>query len=104
MTTAIFVVAVLPALLVAAAVFDLMSYTIPNVIPGAMILLFVSFMIVVAWSGQSMSWSETGLHFLCGAIGLAALMSGKVDVKGKVAVAVLSGGNVDADLFYRLVA
>jgi len=39
-----------------------------------------------------------------GAIGLAALMSGKVDVKGKVAVAVLSGGNVDADLFYRLVA
>jgi threonine dehydratase len=39
-----------------------------------------------------------------GAIGLAALMSGKVDVRGKVAVAVLSGGNVDADLFYRLVA
>jgi threonine dehydratase len=39
-----------------------------------------------------------------GAIGLAALMSGKIDVKGKVAVAVLSGGNVDPDLFYRLVA
>jgi threonine dehydratase len=39
-----------------------------------------------------------------GAIGLAALMAGKLDVRGKVAVAVLSGGNVDADLFYRLVA
>jgi threonine dehydratase len=39
-----------------------------------------------------------------GAIGLAALIAGKVDIKGKVAVAVLSGGNVDADLFYRLVA
>jgi len=39
-----------------------------------------------------------------GAIGLAALMSGKVDVTGKIAVAVLSGGNVDADLFHRLVA
>jgi threonine dehydratase len=39
-----------------------------------------------------------------GAVGLAALLAGTVDVKGKVAVAVLSGGNVDPELFYRLVA
>jgi threonine dehydratase len=39
-----------------------------------------------------------------GAVALAALMSGKLDVKGKIVVAVLSGGNVDADLFHRLVA
>jgi threonine dehydratase len=39
-----------------------------------------------------------------GAIGLAALLAGKLDVKGKVVVAVLSGGNVDAELFCRLVA
>jgi threonine dehydratase len=39
-----------------------------------------------------------------GAAALAALLSGKLDVGGKVAVAVLSGGNVDPDLFYRLVA
>jgi threonine dehydratase len=39
-----------------------------------------------------------------GAVALAALMTGKVDVTGKVAVAVLSGGNVDPDLFFRLVA
>jgi threonine dehydratase len=39
-----------------------------------------------------------------GAAALAALLSGKLDVKGKIAVAVLSGGNVDPDLFYRLVA
>jgi threonine dehydratase len=39
-----------------------------------------------------------------GAIGLAALLAGKLDVTGKVAVAVLSGGNVDADLFCRLIA
>ncbi len=39
-----------------------------------------------------------------GAIGLAALLAGKLDIKGKVAVAVLSGGNVDAELFHRLVA
>ena len=39
-----------------------------------------------------------------GAVALAALMTGKVDVTGKIAVAVLSGGNVDAELFSRLVA
>ena len=39
-----------------------------------------------------------------GAIGLAALIAGKIDIRGKVAVAVLSGGNVDAELFHRLIA
>ncbi len=39
-----------------------------------------------------------------GAAALAALLSGKIDVKGKIAVAVLSGGNVDPELFYKLVA
>jgi threonine dehydratase len=39
-----------------------------------------------------------------GAIGLAALLAGKLDVKGKTVVGVLSGGNVDADLFNRLIA
>jgi prepilin peptidase CpaA len=52
-----------------------MSYTIPNVIPGAMIALFISFMIIVALSGHGMSWSEIGLHLLGGAIGLAAGMA-----------------------------
>jgi threonine dehydratase len=39
-----------------------------------------------------------------GAVALAALMSNKIDIRGKIAVAVLSGGNVDADVFHRLVA
>jgi threonine dehydratase len=39
-----------------------------------------------------------------GAVALAALMHGKVDVKNKVSVAVLSGGNVDPEVFSRLVA
>jgi threonine dehydratase len=39
-----------------------------------------------------------------GAVALAALMTGKIDVRNKIAVAVLSGGNVDPDLFSRLVA
>jgi threonine dehydratase len=39
-----------------------------------------------------------------GAVALAALMTGKVNVRNKVAVAVLSGGNVDPEVFSRLVA
>lgn len=39
-----------------------------------------------------------------GAVALAALLTGKVDLAGKVAVAVLSGGNIDPELFHRLVA
>lgn len=34
-----------------------------------------------------------------GAVGLAAVLSGKLDVRGKVCVIVLSGGNVDAAVF-----
>jgi threonine dehydratase len=37
-----------------------------------------------------------------GAVGLAALLAGRIDVAGKTIVIVLSGGNVDADLFARL--
>jgi threonine dehydratase len=39
-----------------------------------------------------------------GAIGLAALLAGKVDIKGKVVVGILSGGNVDTELFAKLIA
>jgi threonine dehydratase len=39
-----------------------------------------------------------------GAVALAAVMHGKVDVRNKTAVAVLSGGNVDPEVFSRLVA
>jgi len=39
-----------------------------------------------------------------GAVGLAALLAGRLDVAGKTIVIVLSGGNVDADLFAQLVA
>ena len=39
-----------------------------------------------------------------GAVGLAALLSGRIDAKGKTIVIVLSGGNVDAELYSRLIA
>ncbi|MFO1109803.1 MAG: threonine/serine dehydratase [Bradyrhizobium sp.] len=39
-----------------------------------------------------------------GAVGLAALLAGRIDARGKNVVIVLSGGNVDAELFAKLVA
>jgi len=39
-----------------------------------------------------------------GAIGLAALLAGKLDVKGKTVVAILSGGNIDPALLCKLLA
>ncbi|QWG25139.1 threonine/serine dehydratase [Bradyrhizobium sediminis] len=39
-----------------------------------------------------------------GAVGLAALMAGRIDISGRNVVIVLSGGNVDADMFSRLIS
>ncbi len=39
-----------------------------------------------------------------GAVALAALLAGRIEARGKTVVIVLSGGNVDAPLFARLVA
>jgi threonine dehydratase len=39
-----------------------------------------------------------------GVVGLAALLAGHIDARGKIIVIVLSGGNVDADLYARLIA
>jgi threonine dehydratase len=38
-----------------------------------------------------------------GAVGLAAVLTGKLDVRGKVAAVVLSGGNADPDIFARAI-
>ncbi len=39
-----------------------------------------------------------------GAVALAAVLAGGIDVKGKTAVVVLSGGNVDAAMFAQVIA
>jgi threonine dehydratase len=57
--------------------------------------------------GQAIAYAFHELKLVVepgGAVGLAALLTGKIDAKGKVAVAVLSGGNIDADLFAKLIA
>ena len=38
-----------------------------------------------------------------GSVGLAALLAGHIEARGKTIVIVLSGGNVDADLYARLI-
>src|SRR6202048_4144321 len=38
-----------------------------------------------------------------GAVGLAALLAGRIDTSGKNVVLVLSGGNVDSDMFAKLI-
>ncbi len=37
-----------------------------------------------------------------GTVGVAALLFGKVDLRGKKVVAILSGGNIDADLLFQI--
>jgi threonine dehydratase len=39
-----------------------------------------------------------------GVVGLAALLAGRIEARGKTIVIVLSGGNVDADLYAKLIA
>src|SRR5665213_335677 len=57
--------------------------------------------------GQAMAFAFRELKLVVepgGAVGLAALLAGRIDVGDKNVVIVLSGGNVDADLFAKLVA
>jgi prepilin peptidase CpaA len=71
----ILLVAVLPALLVAAAVWDLTSFTIPNTFILTMLALFVVFAGSAAIAGNGMDWQLAGLHLLAGMIGLFAGMA-----------------------------
>lgn len=48
-------------------------------------------------------WKERQIVEGSGAVGIAALLSGKVKPKG-VTLALLSGGNIDMDLHYRLIS
>jgi threonine dehydratase len=56
--------------------------------------------------GQAMAFAFRELKLVVepgGAVGLAALLAGRIDARGKNVVIVLSGGNVDADLFAKLI-
>jgi threonine dehydratase len=56
--------------------------------------------------GEAISFAFRELKLVVepgGAVGLAALLAGHIDARGKTVVIVLSGGNVDADLYARLI-
>src|ERR1700761_2789749 len=57
--------------------------------------------------GQAVAFAYRELKLVVepgGAVGLAALLAGRIEAQGKNIVIVLSGGNVDADLYARLIA
>jgi threonine dehydratase len=56
--------------------------------------------------GQAVAFAFRELKLVVepgGAVGLAALLAGRIDARGRNVVIVLSGGNVDADLFAKLI-
>jgi prepilin peptidase CpaA len=70
MALSIFVFGIFPALLLAAAIYDLGTYLIPNVISGALVLLFLVYLGVAWVSGDPVGWRLVGLHFAAGAVAL----------------------------------
>src|SRR6201996_5904877 len=57
--------------------------------------------------GQAVAFAYRELKLVVepgGAVGLAALLAGRIEAQGKNIVIVLSGGNVDADLYARLIS
>jgi prepilin peptidase CpaA len=75
MSLSIMLVLILAVLLVTAAIFDLTSFTIPNVLPAAMLLLFGVFMLAITLGGHAVSWNEMSPHLLAGGVGLIAGMA-----------------------------
>src|SRR5688572_2123728 len=90
MSVAISLMVIVPALLVAAAFFDLTSYRIPNLLPATMVVLFGVFTLTLSFGDHAMSWNGIGLHLFAGLIGLLLGM-------GMFAVGWVGGG--DAKLF-----
>jgi prepilin peptidase CpaA len=74
MIVEILLVTVLPALLIAAAVWDLTSFTIPNLLNLALLALFVVLIAVVSIDGGGLGWQRAGMHLLSGLVGLVAGM------------------------------
>jgi prepilin peptidase CpaA len=90
MSVAISLMVIMPALLVAAAFYDLTTYRIPNLLPAALVLLFGVFTLTLTFGDHAMGWGAIGLHLFAGLIGLLLGM-------GMFAVGWVGGG--DAKLF-----
>jgi prepilin peptidase CpaA len=72
MVLQILFVAVLPAIFITAAAWDLTSFTIPNVFPAALIALFVAFAAYALFTQPGVGIGDIGWHVAAGGIGLVA--------------------------------
>ena len=70
MAVSFLVLGIFPVLLLSAALFDLTSYTIPNLLTGALFGFFVLFLLALALGEHAIGWSGMGLHLLGGATAL----------------------------------
>jgi len=75
MTASMVLIEVLACVLLAAAIFDLASYTIPNLLNVAMFFLFACFVVTMSLLGHPLSWSQLWPHLLAGVIALFAGMA-----------------------------
>lgn len=66
---------VFPGLLVGAAVWDLMSYTIPNKLICALLTVFCTVLAALALTGSGLTWQDAGFHLLAGFVALLAGMA-----------------------------
>lgn len=90
MTLPSIVLGLLLVLLIASALFDITTYTIPNILTGAMLLLFGLFLSVMALTGHGLSWNMIVPHLTAGGVGL---------IIGMVMFALHWIGGGDAKLF-----
>ena len=72
MSLSILLLVIFCFLLISAAVSDIVGYTIPNWLNGAMFALFVIFVVTLSLEGHAIAWSALGLHLLGGSVALAA--------------------------------
>jgi prepilin peptidase CpaA len=70
MSAQIFLLTIVPALFVFAAVWDIASFTIPNFIILALLSLFILFVGGAMIGGAGIGWPEAWFHLLAGTIGL----------------------------------
>lgn len=72
MAISVFLLGFFPALLLAAAAYDLCTYTIPNLLPLSLLSLFVVFMIFLVAAGDPLPLRSVAMHAGAAAIALAA--------------------------------
>ena len=90
MTVSIFLFGFFPALLLAAAAYDLCTYTIPNLLPVALFGLFLVYMIALFATGDPLPLRSVAMH--AGAAALALCAGVALFAKGWI-------GGGDAKLF-----